>query len=111
MMPFLIIFVLQLVIATVVIFVLKRLLDRELEKAAIEKLTSLKTNVDVKVVHIYYAKPLSLNVEEKLRELVKNKFSVSEIIFEELENIKGGLIIKIEDEVLDFSLSSRLENL
>ncbi len=105
------IIILQLTIALVVIFVLKHFLDRELEKAAIEKLMSLKANADLKVVNIYHAKPLTLNIEGEFRALVKNKFSGSEIIFEQISNLKGGLIIKAADEVLDFSVSSRLENL
>ena len=110
MMTLVFIIVLQLAIAGVVIVVLKRLLDRELEQAAIEKLMSLKTNATVKIVHIYYTKPLSLNVEQTLTGLVKNKFVDGEIAFEQLRDLKGGLIIKVDDEVLDFSLSSRLEN-
>ena len=111
MIPLIILIFLQLTIALVIIFVLKRLLDRELEKAAIEKLMSLKANADVKVVNIYHAKPLTLNVEEEFKSLVKNKFVGSEIVFERISNLRGGLIIKAADEVLDFSVSSRLENL
>ena len=58
MMTLVFIIILQLTIAAVVIFVLKRLLDRELEQAAIEKLISLKTNISVKIVHVYYTRPL-----------------------------------------------------
>ena len=110
MIPFIILIVVQVTISVVVIFVLKRLLDRELEKSAIEKLMSLKADADVKVVNVYHAQPLAMNVESQFRALIKNRFTGSEVVFEHLANLKGGLIIKIKDDVLDFSLSSRLEN-
>jgi F0F1-type ATP synthase delta subunit len=110
MMPIILLVVLQLVIAGIVIFVLKRLLDRELEQAAIEKAMSLKNNEQVKLVNIYSAKVLSEQVKAQITSVVKNKFVNGKIIFEQLSNLKGGLIIKVEEEVLDFSLSSRLEH-
>jgi F0F1-type ATP synthase delta subunit len=110
MMPFVIIIVLQVVIAGVVIFVLKHLLNPELEKVAIEKLASLKPSIDVKVINVYHFRRLPVNIQKELRELAKNKFTNSEIIFEQSNILKGGVVIKIDSEVLDFSLSSRLEN-
>lgn len=110
MISILILLIVQLAIAGIVIFVLKRLLDRELEKAALEKLASFKTMGTVDNVIVYYASSLPLRVEEEIRALVKRKFTDSKIIFEKLSDLKGGLMIKIVDEVLDFSLSSRLEN-
>ncbi len=111
MMLFVIIIVLQLIIAAIVVFVLKNILNRELEKIAIEKLMSLKLNENVKEVHIYYFQSLSLDVEGEFKALIQNKFVNSKINFEQLQDLKGGLIIKVGEEVLDFSLSSRLENL
>ena len=110
MMPFIIIIILQLVIAAVVIFVLKRLLDRELAKAAVEKLVSLKLPNKVEQVCVYHAGSLSLAFEQELTAIVKNKFLGSKIVFEQTPNLKGGLVIKVADEMLDFSLISRLEH-
>jgi F0F1-type ATP synthase delta subunit len=110
MMPFVIIIGLQVVIAGVVVIFLKQRLDRELEKAAIEKIMSLKNNSEVKAVNIYSAKNLPTNIAQELGSIAKNKFSNARVAFEILEPIKGGLMIKVDEEVLDFSLSSRLEN-
>ena len=110
MMPFVIIIILQLVIAAVVIFVLKRLLDRELEKAAVEKLMAFKPQSKVEQAHVYHAGPLSLALKQELTAIVKNKFSESKIVFEQAPGLKGGLVIKVADEMLDFSLISRLEH-
>ena len=111
MMPFLSMFVLQLIIAAIVIFVLKNLLDRELEKAAIEKLMSLKADSTIKTVNIYYAHSMPSKIEKELIHLTKNKFSDSKVVFEQNKILKGGLVIKAADVVLDYSLSSRLDHL
>jgi F0F1-type ATP synthase delta subunit len=110
MLPFIIMIVLQVTIGVVVVFVLKNLLDGELEKAAIEKFSSLKANPEVRVVNVYSFRPLSVNIEQELKGLAKHKFTDSEIIFEQNKVLKGGVVIKTSNEVLDFSLSSRLEN-
>ena len=110
MMLFVFILVLQLVIAAVVAFVLKRLLDRELEKAAIEKFSSLKPMQGVKTITVNYASPLPSSVEQELTALAKRKFVDSKITFEQEATLKGGLIIKVADEILDFSLANRLEH-
>jgi F0F1-type ATP synthase delta subunit len=110
MMSIGIVIVLQIVIAGIVFSILWRLLDRELVAAAIEKLMSVKTSAEVKVVNVYHGNVLPVRIEEKLKILVKNKFTNSDVFFEQLKSLKGGLIIKVADEVLDFSISSRLEN-
>ena len=109
-MPFVIIIILQLIIAGIVVFILKNFLNRELEKAAVEKVMSLRANEDVKAINIYYAQSLPINVAEEFKVLIQNKFVNSKIEFEQLQDLKGGLIIKVGEEILDFSLSSRLEN-
>ncbi len=111
MMLFLILILVQLAIAGTVIFVLKRLLDRELAKAAIEKLASLKAAEAVEHVIVYYASPLPSSVEAEIKVLANRKFTNGKIVFERLQSLRGGVIIKVADEILDFSLSSRLENL
>jgi len=110
MMPLLILFIVQLMVACAVIFILKRVLDRELEKSAIEKLASFKFSGKVDKIMIYYASALSLRTKEQITSLIKQRFTCGEIVFEQLRTLKGGLMIKIADEVFDFSLSSRLES-
>lgn len=110
MTPLIIIIVLQIVIALIVVVVLKRLLDRELEKAAIEKMASLKNDPDAKMVSVYSAQSLPLNVQQQLTFVIKNKFSNAKVSFSELRDLKGGVMIKFDENILDFSLSSRLEN-
>ncbi|MBF0490915.1 MAG: F0F1 ATP synthase subunit delta [Candidatus Omnitrophica bacterium] len=110
MMILMMIIVLQLFVAGIVIFILKRLLDRELEKEAFEKLMSLKTDSAVDLITVYYAQTLSVKVQQEFTAVVKNKFVNGKIVWENLGHLKGGLIIKVNEEVFDFSLSSRLEN-
>ena len=107
---FILLFV-QCVIAGIVIFVLKGFLDRELKKAAIEKLVSLKAAQDINQITVYYAHVMPSMIQEEIKNIAHQKFSKGNIVFEQLQALKGGLMIKIADEVLDFSLSSRLEHL
>ena len=104
------IIILQLVIAVIVFFVLKGLLDRELKKVAIEKFLSLKVISGIDSIYVYYAGDLALKFKEELTVLAKSKFTDSKNIFEQNQILKGGLVIVVAQEVLVFSVSSRLEN-
>jgi len=110
MIPLLIIICLQLFIAGIVFVVLRYLLDRELEKVAIEKLLSLQMEAVKGDICIFHGNPLSASIEERIKDLIKGKFKDNPVKFEQLKSLKGGLMIKTADQVLDFSLSSRLEN-
>ncbi len=101
--------IVQLVIVVIVILVLKRLLDRELKKAALEKLQTLKINGE-KIITVYYTGQLSHNVKEELLGIVKNKNKESKLVFEQNQILKGGLVIVVDEQMLDFSVSNRLEN-
>ena len=78
---------------------------------AIEKLMSLKADSTIKTVNIYYAHSMPSKIEKELIHLTKNKFSDSKVVFEQNKILKGGLVIKAADVVLDYSLSSRLDHL
>ncbi len=101
--------IVQLVIAVIVILVLKRLLDRELKKAALEKFQTLKINGE-KTITIYYAGQLSAHVKEELLDVARNKYKESNLVFEQNQILKGGLVIVVDEQMLDFSVSNRLEN-
>lgn len=103
--------IVQALIALVVLGILKYLLDRELEKAAVEKLLSLKVNSSASGIHVYHGNPMPSKVKSRLTGMIRRKFLQDEVRFEQLQSLKGGLMIKVADEVLDFSVASRLEHL
>ena len=110
MMILFLIIILQLVIAGIVIFVLKNLLDKELKEAAIEKFTALKVADTIDSIKIYHTGQLSLGVKEQLIAEAKRKFENKDIVFEQNQILKGGMVIVAGEQVLDFSLANRLEN-
>lgn len=56
---------------------------------------------------------LSKDVSNKLRNYVSTKYKAKEVVVKNKidESIKGGIIIKVGDEILDASLKNRLLNL
>jgi F-type H+-transporting ATPase subunit delta len=56
---------------------------------------------------------LSNEVRIKLSNYVSNKFKAKEVVFNNKvdESIKGGIVIKVEDEILDASISNQIKDL
>ena len=105
-----IIFLVQCSIAVVVIFVLKRLLDKELRGAALEKFESCKASLDIKEITVLSASRLNEEFKSKLESIRKRKFVQAKLNFKENPDLKGGVAIALGDVLLDFSLISRLQN-
>jgi F-type H+-transporting ATPase subunit delta len=56
---------------------------------------------------------ISLDTKKKVENFIKEKYSAREIVVENVvdEKIKGGIIIKVGDEVLDGSIERQLKSL
>src|SRR5690348_1946037 len=93
----------QLVIAVTVILVLKKLLDRELVDAALEKLESYKPADGIKQVSVRLAKANEM-INHRLQSVCRKKFAQAQLQMEQDPAIKGGLIIELDGDVLDFSM-------
>lgn len=106
----LIIFLGQCVIAAIVIIVLKKLLDRELMNAALEKFESCKASADIKEITVLSSSRIKDEVQGRLESIRKRKFVQAKLIYRVEPQVKGGIVIALEDILLDFSLSSRLQN-
>jgi len=104
------IFLGQCVFAVAVIFVLKRLLDKELMDAAFEKFESCKTSSDIKEIDVYSASRVNDEFKAHLESIRKRKMPEANLNFQENAGLKGGIVIKVGELLLDFSLSSRLQN-
>ncbi len=102
---------LQVVIGAVAVFVLVRLLDKELIEAALERLQAVSAAELFGPVHFKTARPLNPEHRGRIQSIFKRKAVQGKIIFEENLALKGGLLIAYNDQVLDFSLSSRLQKL
>jgi len=106
----LVIFFVQGVFAVVVVLVLKRLLDKELMKAALEKFESCKASTDIKEITVLSASILSVEFQRQLESVRKRKFVQAKLNFKKDAGLKGGLAIALGDVLLDFSLGSRLQH-
>ena len=100
----------QCVLAVVVIFVLMKLLHKELMQAALEKFESCKVSSDVKEISIYSASEISAEFKNHLELIRQRKFNQANLNFLLNADLKGGIVIAMGDLLLDFSLSSRLQN-
>jgi F0F1-type ATP synthase delta subunit len=100
----------QLIFAAVVFFILKKLLDRELLGAALEKFESCESSPAIKEITVYSASRISDESRGRFESIRQRKFSGANLNFMENAGLKGGLVISMENVLLDFSLYSRLHN-
>ncbi|MBF0571346.1 MAG: F0F1 ATP synthase subunit delta [Candidatus Omnitrophica bacterium] len=100
----------QCVFAVIVIFVLKKLLDKELMSVALEKFESCKISSDIKEINVYSASAISNEVKNHFESVRQRKMPQANLNFRENADLKGGLVIVAGDLLLDFSLFSRLQN-
>ena len=109
-----IIFALQLAIAGIIFFVLRKILDRELVELALERFDRYKPEDELKSVKEIYVityKPLSQLVNTRLSQLVNKKFQQARLVLKEEKRIKGGMVVQIGSYTIDMSLLSRLKNI
>lgn len=100
----------QVIVASVVIYGLKRRLDRELIEAAIEKLSVIKGSDEQGLIVVTSQINLKESWRFSIERIIKHKFSSAEIIFKQDPLLKGGIIINAFGQTLDFSIANRLKN-
>jgi F-type H+-transporting ATPase subunit delta len=56
---------------------------------------------------------ISESLDNKIKQFVKEKYSAKEVVLKNIidENVKGGIIIRVGDEVMDGSIKRQLEEL
>ena len=107
-MSFLCVFIVQLLIAAAVIFILKRLLDKELAEAALEKFQGLEAR-DIAAISIRLGRQ-DLHLRSRFEELARRRFPGARLTIEDDAALKGGVLIIIGEQVLDYSVADRLRN-
>lgn len=109
---YLIIFVcVQLVIAAIVVVVLKGKLDKELIDAAIEQLVVLNGSDAQGSVRVVSSAVLQVSWRRHIEAAIKRKFPAVDVEFQEDVALKGGVVIKLPGQTLDFSLADRLKKI
>jgi F0F1-type ATP synthase delta subunit len=110
--PFVIIFLLQLFIAGVLVLVFKGALDRLLIEAALEHLSRMEgaetQEVPAQVV-VVTAQEAPVALRERVQAVAPGQTAA--VTYRMAPTIGGGVVIQWGDEVLDFSMKSRLKYL
>ena len=104
-------FLAQGLVAAAVIFVLKRVLDKELMKAALEQLESGQIPSATGEIVVRFSAPVSDEFKNHLESIRQRKFARANVDFRREAGLKGGVIIEAEGCSLDFSLAGRLRDL
>ena len=100
----------QCVFAVVVILVLKKLLDRELMNAALEKFEACQSSLTIKEISVFSASAINEDFKGHLESIRKRKMPSAHLNFQQNAELRGGVVIAAGDALLDFSLASRLQN-
>jgi len=105
MVTILLLFVVQCVFTVVVIFVLKKIWDRELIRAALEKLETCNASPEAKEIDVRSASKISEEFKDHIESIRRRKFVQANLNIQQDPSLKGGIVITVGDLSLDFSLS------
>ncbi len=106
----LIIFLIQVVFVLAVIFVLKRLLDRELMNSALEKFESCKSSDQIKEITVFSCSTVNKEFRYRFESVSKRRFPQAQLKYRIEAGLKGGVVLCVGEDLLDFSLRCRLQN-
>ena len=103
---------LQLVVFSVIVFVLIKILNRHLSESAVhqfELLFSKEVDPALDEVTVVVCKNISPKTVHRIERSVFKKFKKElPIVVHQDKKIKGGMIIKLNDRTIDCSLVTRL---
>lgn len=102
----------QLVVISLIIFVLKKIFDRQLIELAVHSVEALDAGrVDKNLTEltvVTYGDLSSINRQRIIDALRKKINKTVNVIATKDKGIKGGMIIKIQNQSFDYSLVGRL---
>ncbi|MBF0619919.1 MAG: F0F1 ATP synthase subunit delta [Candidatus Omnitrophica bacterium] len=105
---------LQIFIAVLVVFILIKLLERELFSALIEELRKFQSSGEgaaVRDVEVVTARKLSPHQEQELRAAINGAFPSAEIVILESGKISGGFVLKFGTTLMDKTIGAHLAKL
>jgi F0F1-type ATP synthase delta subunit len=103
---------LQIAAAALVVYLLKKLLERELFLAMLEHIAGRSmTSAEIPEVVVVAAGLFSARDEARLRAVIKGRFPQADIILGQDPSLMGGFILRAGDQVIDLSLSTRIKHL
>ena len=104
------IFLWQIFLVGVIGFVLFKVLNRTLIESAIWDFEFYKPDPEIviKNVTVITHRPLHADAKEKIKNVLRKKYPQSQCVYTEDPKIRGGMIIKIDNKVIDCSVVGRL---
>lgn len=108
------IIVLQALVAVAAVYVLKRLLEKDLVRAALEQVGVFDPSDEARRAErivVLFAGDVPTTNRAVLAQLLKEKCPRADIDFLEDPALMGGLVIEIAGKVMDYSLANRLKYL
>ncbi len=107
------IFIMQIILGSIVIFVLKKILDHQLNELAVKTFKNAKLEPDdLKLGSILVSSPfrISKKIQDRIVEIAKKKFGrPMSIVIKKDRSLKGGMIIYLNSLIVDYSLVGRLK--
>ncbi|MDD3375620.1 MAG: F0F1 ATP synthase subunit delta [Candidatus Omnitrophica bacterium] len=107
------VFIMQIVVGAIVVFILKKILDYQLVELAIKTFKNVKLEPDdLKLGSILVGSPFSVSkkTQNRILELAEKKFERSmSIVIKKDKSLKGGMIIYLNSLIIDYSLVGRLK--
>ena len=107
------VFILQAGAIILTVFILKKILDRQLTEAAIHSVEALDKNLidkDLAALSITTYELLSAAAQNRLLNALNKKINKTvRLDIVQDKKIKGGIIIKLKNGNIDYSLISRLK--
>jgi F0F1-type ATP synthase delta subunit len=106
--------ILQAIAVVIVVYVLKRLLDKELRSTTLEQAIGFQPSEEARrteKISVIAAGQLSAEFRAQLAAAFREKCPRAEVEFLENPALRGGLVVEIAGEVWDHSLTTRLKYL
>ncbi len=103
----------QVLVAIVVIFILKKILNLQLEELAVKKLEYIKLDdeeLGLEALTLVAPGKISLALQSKIDYICKKKFGRPlRFVIKTDRSLKGGLVIRLKKIIIDYSLIGRLK--
>ncbi len=107
------ILLLQAAALVLALFLLKKILDRELFICVLEKIADFPADqgADLDEVVVVSAGGLSVDDESRLRAVLKGRFPRAAIMVGRNRSLWGGVVVRAGQHIFDFSLGTRIRQL
>ncbi len=101
----------QFAIAIVVLFFMKKFLNRELILSALERFYAAadEKNADINLIEVVFSAQCSAADEAQVRAIARERFPAAQVVVKVEPSLWGGVVIRIADKVIDSSLITKIK--